>query len=102
VHRGRLKSRAFSIKKALIAAGLPDLSIHGLRRSFGTLAEWVEVPAGIVAQIMGHKPSATAEKHYIQRELDLLTLWHTKIEAWILNEAGIRFVPVKAGLRAVA
>ncbi len=86
-------------KKALANAGLPNLSIHGLRRSFGTLAEWVEVPAGIVAQIMGHKPSAIAEKHYIQRELDLLHLWHVKIEAWILKEANIKFEPANAGLR---
>lgn len=55
------------------------------------LSEWVEVPAGIVAQIMGHKPSAITEKHYIQRELDLLHLWHVKIEAWILEQAGIEF-----------
>ena len=41
-------------------------------RSFGILFEWVEVPTGIVAQLMGHKPSVIAEKHYIQRELDLL------------------------------
>jgi integrase len=68
---------------------LPALSIHGLRRSFGTLAEWVECPAGVAAQIMGHKPSATAEKHYRVRPLDLLRMWHTKIEGWILNEAGI-------------
>lgn len=36
------------------------------------LFEWVEVPTRIVAQLMGHKPSVIAEKHYIQRELDLL------------------------------
>lgn len=78
---------------ALQAAELPSLSLHGLRRSFGTLSEWVEVPAGIVAQIMGHKPSAIAEKHYIQRELDLLHLWHVKIESWILGEANIQFSP---------
>jgi hypothetical protein len=42
-----------------------------------------------VAQIMGHKPSATAEKHYRRRPLDLLRLWHVKIEAWILEQAGI-------------
>lgn len=53
------------------------------------LAEWVEVPTGIVAQIMGHKPSALAEKHYRRRPLDLLRKWHEKIETWILNEAGI-------------
>jgi len=98
---GRLEEPRIQHVRALAAAGLPALSLHGLRRSFGTLSEWVEVPAGIVAQIMGHKPSAIAEKHYIQRELDLLHLWHVKIEAWILNEAGIQFVPAKAGLRAV-
>jgi integrase len=31
-------------KKALIRAGLPDLTLHGLRRSFGSLAEWTETP----------------------------------------------------------
>lgn len=75
--------------RALVRAELPHISLHGLRRSFGTLAEWVEVPTGIVAQIMGHKPSALAEKHYRRRPLDLLRKWHEKIETWILNEAGI-------------
>lgn len=98
---GRLEEPRNPHNKALTAAALPALSLHGLRRSFGTLSEWVEVPAGIVAQIMGHKPSAIAEKHYIQRELDLLHLWHIKIEAWILEQAGIEFVPVQPGLRVV-
>ena len=38
---------------------------------------------------MGHKPSALAEKHYRRRPLDLLRMWHTRIEAWILEQAGI-------------
>jgi hypothetical protein len=38
---------------------------------------------------MGHKPSALAEKHYRRRPIDLLRQWHTKIEKFILNEAGI-------------
>jgi hypothetical protein len=38
---------------------------------------------------MGHKPSAIAEKHYRRRPLDLLRVWHTKIEGWILEQAGI-------------
>jgi integrase len=99
---GRLEEPRNPHNKALNAAALPALSLHGLRRSFGTLAEWVEVPAGIVAQIMGHKPSAIAEKHYIQRELDLLHLWHIKIEAWILEQAEIEIVPATEGLRVVA
>ncbi len=99
---GRLEEPRNPHNKALAVAALPALSLHGLRRSFGTLSEWVEVPAGIVAQIMGHKPSAIAEKHYIQRELDLLHLWHVKIEAWILEQADIQFVPAKPGLRQAA
>ena len=98
---GRLMEPRIGHNKALTAAGLPALSLHGLRRSFGTLAEWVEVPAGVVAQIMGHKPSATAEKHYRRRPLDLLRSWHVKIEAWVLEQAGIEFVPEKAGLSLV-
>ncbi|WP_442783878.1 tyrosine-type recombinase/integrase [Collimonas fungivorans] len=96
---GQLAEPTPGHKRALIAAGLPDLTLHGLRRSFGSLAEWTETPAGVVAQIMGHKPSAIAEKHYRRRPLDLLRMWHVKIEAWILTQAGIDFVPIQAGMR---
>lgn len=68
-----------------------EVTLHGLRRSFGSLAEWLEIPAGVTAQIMGHKPSATAEKHYRVRPLDLLRVHHEVIEAWILEQAGVQF-----------
>jgi len=99
---GRVTEPRYAHESALTISGLPHLSIHGLRRSFGTLCEWVEMPAGISAQIMGHKPSAIAEKHYRRRPLDLLRVWHEKIEAWILEQAGIKFVPTQAGLRLVS
>ncbi|MGL1833077.1 tyrosine-type recombinase/integrase [Rhodocyclaceae bacterium SMB388] len=102
---GRLQEPRDPHNKALTAAGLPHVTLHGLRRSFGTLAEWVECPAGISAQIMGHKPSAIAEKHYRRRPLDLLRQWHTKIEAWILEQAGIEQPnqeEAAPGLRVVA
>jgi integrase len=83
---GRIQEPRKAHNAALGAAELPHVSIHGLRRSFGTLSEWVECPAGVVAQIMGHKPSAIAEKHYIRRPIDLLRMWHTKIEMWILEQ----------------
>lgn len=100
---GRIQEPRIAHNKALVAAGLPALTLHGLRRSFGTLAEWVECPAGVSAQIMGHKPSATAEKHYRVRPLDLLRMWHSKIEAWILEQAGIEQPAegTKQGLKAV-
>lgn len=86
---GKLVDPRKSFDPAVIAAGIEGLTLHGLRRSFATLSEWVEVPAGVVAQIMGHKPSATAEKHYKQRPLDLLRVWHERIEAWFLEQAGL-------------
>nr|WP_315236356.1 site-specific integrase [uncultured Limnohabitans sp.] len=73
-------------------AGLDGLTLHGLRRSFSSLTEWLEIPSGVVAQIMGHKPSATAEKHYKVRPLDLLRLHHERIEAWILEQGKVPFV----------
>ena len=87
---GRLVEPTIAHRKACDVAGL-ELTPHGLRRSFGSLAEWLEIPAGVVAQIMGHKPSAIAEKHYRRRPLDLLRVHHQKLEDWILAEAGIVF-----------
>lgn len=76
-------------ERACKVAGIEGLTLHGLRRSFRSLTEWLEIPAGVVAQLMGHKPSATAEKHYTVRPLDLLRVHHQCIESWILTEARI-------------
>jgi hypothetical protein len=48
---------------------------------------------------MGHHGSPLAEKHYRKRRLDLLRKWHDIIEAeaWILDPAGIDFVPAQTG-----
>lgn len=97
---GRLTDPSIAHRKACTVAGL-EVSLHGLRRSFASLCEWIEMPAGIAAQIQGHAPQGVREQNYIRRPLDLLRMWHVKIEAWILNEAGIEFVPVQAGLRVV-
>ncbi len=101
---GKLAEPRIAHNDALTAAGLPHVTLHGLRRSFGTLCEWVEMPSGISAQIMGHKPSALAEKHYRRRPLDLLRMWHDKIEGWMLEQAGIKFdaEQAKPGLRVVS
>ncbi len=88
---GKLTDLNNAHTRACKVAGLEGLTLHGLRRSFKSLTEWIEIPAGVVAQIMGHKPSATAEKHYTVRPLELLAIHHEKIEAWILEHAGIEF-----------
>jgi integrase len=88
---GKLTDLNNAHTRACKVAGLEGLTLHGLRRSFKSLTEWIEIPAGVVAQLMGHKPSATAEKHYTVRPLELLAIHHEKIEAWILEQAGVRF-----------
>jgi integrase len=80
-----------------------DVTLHGFRRSFASLCEWIEMPAGIAAQIQGHAPQGVREQHYIRRPLDLLRKWHVKIEKWMLEQAGIEFIPTQntQGLRIV-
>jgi len=98
---GHLEEARIAHNEAVAIAGLPHLTLHGLRRSFATLSEWVEMPAGIAAQIQGHAPQGVREQNYIRRPLDLLRKWHVKIEEWVLDQAGVQFQPAPAGLRVV-
>jgi integrase len=88
---GRLSEPNTPHTRACKTVSLDGLTLHGLRRSFRTLTEWLEIPVGVVAQIQGHKPSAIAEKHYTIRPLELLRVHHERIESWILDNAGIKF-----------
>lgn len=92
---GSLAEPRIAHNEAIATAGLPTMTLHGLRRSFATLCEWTETPTGISAQIQGHAPQGVREQNYIRRPLDLLRMWHVKIEAWILAQAQIEFMPVQ-------
>ena len=99
---GRIADTRASHAKALQSAGIDGLTIHGLRRSFSLLGESAGAPAGAIAQVMGHKPSATAEG-YRPRSVDALRPYLEKIEAHILEQAGVSIdAQAKPGqLRAV-
>ena len=87
----------------LADAGIPHVSIHGLRRTFSLLGEAAGAPAGAIAQVMGHKPSAIAEG-YRPRSIDALRPYLGQIEKFILDKAGVTFDPAQAapgGLRVV-
>lgn len=99
---GRLADPRIAHNRACKIAGIELISLHALRRSFASLCEWTETPAGIAAQIQGHKPQGVREKNYIRRPLDLLRMWHIKIEEWILKEAEIEFKPEKTGLKLIS
>lgn len=97
---GRLADPRIAHNRACEIAGL-ELTLHGLRRSFASLCEWTEVPAGIAAQIQGHAPQGVREQNYIRRPLDLLRMWHVRIEGWLLAEAGIKYEFEKKTLKLV-
>lgn len=87
---GRIADTRNAHQKALQSAGIGTLTIHGLRRSFSLLGESAGAPAGAIAQVMGHKPSATAEG-YRPRSVDALRPYLEAIEVHILQEAGVTF-----------
>lgn len=98
---GRLVEPSIAHRRACAAAGLQGLTLHGLRRSFASLCEWLDIPGGVSAQIQGHAPQGVREQNYIRRPLDLLRVHHERIEAWILKEAGIDFEPTSAAKPAL-
>lgn len=87
---GRMSDPRSNHAKALQSAGLDGLTLHGLRRSFSLLGEAAGAPAGAIAQVMGHKPSATAEG-YRPRSVDALRPFLAQIEAHVLGLAGVQF-----------
>jgi integrase len=87
---GRLISPDTAHRQACAVAGL-ELTLHGLRRSFASLCEWLDIPGGISAQIQGHKPQGVREQNYIRRPIDLLRVHHEKIEAWMLEHGQVSF-----------
>jgi integrase len=98
---GRIAEPRAPHADVLADAGIPHVSIHGLRRSFSLLGEAAGAPAGDIAQVMGHRPSAIAEG-YRPRSIDALRPYLAQIERFILDKAGIQFDPAApVGLRLV-
>lgn len=86
---GYVKDARASMAKVLAECGVEHLTFHGLRRTFTQTARRI-VPAGVPAQILGHKPSAVAEGYAILA-LDELRPYMAQIEAEFLRLAGVQF-----------
>jgi integrase len=61
---GHVRDVRGSMQKAIVECGVGRLTFHGLRRTFTQIARRIS-PAGVPAQIQGHKPSAVAEGYAI-------------------------------------
>ena len=100
---GRIAEPRAPHADVLADAGIPHVSIHGLRRTFALLGEAAGAPAGAIAQVMGHRPSAIAEG-YKPRSVDALRPYLSLVEKFILDRARVEFDPAKSasgGLRVV-
>jgi integrase len=101
---GRIAEPRAPHADVLADAGIPHVSIHGLRRTFALMGEAAGAPAGAIAQVMGHRPSAVHEG-YKPRSIDALRPYLELVERFILDRAGVKFDSCGAstpGLRLVA
>lgn len=101
---GRIAEPRAPHADVLADAGIPHVSIHGLRRTFALMGEAAGAPAGAIAQVMGHRPSAVAEG-YKPRSVDALRPYLEQIERFILDKAAVAFPASTAAvghLRVVA
>jgi integrase len=101
---GRIVEPRAAHADVLTDACIPHVSIHGLRRTFALVGEAAGAPAGAIAQVMGHRPSAVAEG-YKPRSIDALRPYLAKVETFILERAGIAFdadAKAQGGLRVVS
>jgi integrase len=100
---GRIAEPRSPHQQVLTDAGIPHVSIHGLRRTFALMGEQAGAPAGAIAQVMGHRPSAVHEG-YKPRSVDALRPYLERVESFVLQAAGVDFTQPErrgAGLRLV-
>lgn len=79
-------------QRVLEDAAIPHVSIHGLRRTFALMGEQAGAPAGAIAQVMGHRPSAVHEG-YKPRSIDALRPYLERVESFVLEAARVAFDP---------
>ncbi len=61
----RIKDIKRSFGSAVERAGLSDVRFHDLRRTFGTMCAWKNVPAKTLQKWMGHNSIETTMKDYV-------------------------------------
>lgn len=94
---GYIENPGRAHRDATRAVEISGLTLHGFRRCFASFTEEARIPEGASAQIQGHKPSATRERHYKVRQMDTLREELTRYEQWLLDEAGVQFNMGAAG-----
>ena len=63
-HKPGNVTRAFAAR-AVKAAGLPTITLHGLRHTFATIAAGARVPVKVVSELIGHSSTAITQDLYV-------------------------------------
>jgi integrase len=88
---GRLAEPTKGHKKALENAGLsPDISLHGLRRTWASIAGSL-IPGNHARVITGHAPVDIHERVYEKLDHNDVRPSMEKMEAFILEKGGVEF-----------
>ena len=67
-----------------------------------TCAPFAESFVRINLSAEGDAPQGIREQNYLRPPVDFLRVWHMKVEAWVLEQAGLVVAPELAALRVVA
>lgn len=70
------------INKLCRENGLPEVGIHGLRRSFASLAYFLKLPERVAMEIGGWKDLGTMHKHYVKIAQDDIDHYGKELEAF--------------------
>ncbi len=81
---GGIRLSLTAYENALANAGLSALTLMSLRESFAAYCARAGVPLDIVHQITGNNNKGFQRQHPNKRSLEVLRMWHNKVESWIL------------------
>jgi integrase len=88
-HDGPLAEPKKQIRKVIAASGV-SFSAHTLRRTFGTIAESLDIPAYALKRLMNHRAGGDVTfTHYVVMDIERLRAPMQKITDYVLKAAGV-------------
>ena len=104
--RGRMSNLRYNLDLVRKHSGLDRFIIHDLRRTFGTIAESLDVPAYALKRLLNHKTGTSdVTSGYLQITTERLRAPMQRIEDYVLRAVGVMesgvIVPMHGGAEAI-
>jgi len=84
----RFSNVRYTLETVRAKSGVP-FQIHDLRRTFGTIAESLDIPAYALKRLMNHRGSGDVTQGYLQINVERLRAPMQRIEDYVLRAAGV-------------